>query len=108
MPPIPLTMNTRYLLAVTVGVPEEPKEGIAETSSKFFGTVYLKNPFTLSHEFLILIYELFNLPSFYMLIWFWLYVVNKVLARLPRGEKEDGFGMRNRFVWFLLEFFNKS
>jgi len=44
MPPIPLTMNTRYLLAVTVGVPEEPKEGIAETSSKFFGSVYLKNP----------------------------------------------------------------
>lgn len=29
-----------YLLAVTVGVPEEPKEGIAETSSKFFGSVF--------------------------------------------------------------------
>jgi hypothetical protein len=41
------------MFTVTVGVPEEPKEGIAETSSKFF--------------------------------------VNKVLARLPRGEKEDGF-----------------
>ncbi|ESQ34793.1 hypothetical protein EUTSA_v10006798mg [Eutrema salsugineum] len=34
-----------YMLAVAVGVPEEPKEGIAETSSKFFGSIFLKNPF---------------------------------------------------------------
>ncbi|EOA39646.1 hypothetical protein CARUB_v10008283mg [Capsella rubella] len=44
-PPILLTMNTRYMLAVTVRVPEEPKEGIAETSSKFSGSLtrYLRD-----------------------------------------------------------------
>lgn len=40
----PLSMSTLYLLAGAAGVPEEPKKGISETSSKFFGRPY-KTPF---------------------------------------------------------------
>lgn len=39
-PTIQLTMITLHVLAVAVGVPEEPKEGTAETSSKFSGSIY--------------------------------------------------------------------
>lgn len=39
-PTIQLTMITLHVLAVAVGVPEEPKEGTAETSSKFSGSTY--------------------------------------------------------------------
>lgn len=56
-------------MTVIVGVPEEPKEGTAETSSKFSGSIYLKNPFDSYYLMkMCMIYELFILYSNVILV----------------------------------------